>query len=102
MLIASSQDSRTHERRTIVQNPKLSEDQKRKTWRTTAFAYGRMLDGIINAHASSGYRACIEDSKLIMAYRRHLYGSRYGSKPNREIGGTDRQRERHTSRRGVI
>ena len=102
LLIASSQDSRTHERRTIVQNPKLSEDQKRKTWRTTAFAYGRMLDGIINAHASSGHRACIEDSKLIMAYRRHLYGSRYGSKPNREIGGTDRQRERRTSRRGVI
>ena len=102
LLIASSQDSRTHERRTIVQNPKLSEDQKRKTWRTTAYAYGRMLDGIINAHASSGHRACIEDSKLIMAYRRHLYGSRYGSKPNREIGGTDRQRERRISRRGVI
>jgi len=100
LLIASSQDSRTHERRTIVQNPRLSEDQKRATWRTTAFAYGRILDGIIHAHAISGHKACEADSKLILAYRRHLYGNIYGSKPGREIGGTDRQRERRISRGG--
>ena len=98
LLIASSQDSRTHERRTIVQNPRLSEDQKRTTWRTTAFAYAKMLDGIIHAHASSGHKACEADSELILAYRRHLYGNIYGSKPIREIGGTDRRRERYISR----
>ena len=101
LLIASSQDSRTHERRTIVQNPRLNEDQRRKTWSSSAFAYGKMLDGIIDAHASSGHKACVEDSKLILAYRRHLYGSKYGNKPSREIGGADRQRERYVFRGGT-
>ena len=84
-----------------MQNPRLNEDQRRKTWSSSAFAYGKMLDGIIDAHASSGHKACVEDSKLILAYRRHLYGSKYGNKPSREIGGADRQRERYVFRGGT-
>ena len=93
LLMASNKDSNTHSRRTIIQNHKLSEDQRRKPAKRSAYSFRKILDGVIKAHEASGHPACEKDARLIRAFYRYVYGDKFGYSKV-EVGGSNRPIER--------
>ena len=97
LLAASNKDSKTHTRRTIIQNHRLSEDQTKIPAKRSAYSFRKILDGIIRAHEDSGHPACEKDARLIRAFYRYVYGDKFGISKV-EVGGSNRPVERlHSS-----
>jgi len=97
LLAASNKDSKTHSRRTIIQNHRLSEDQTKIPAKRSAYSFRKILDGIIRAHENSGHPACEKDARLIRAFYRYVYGDKFGFSKV-EVGGSNRPVERlHSS-----
>ncbi len=97
LLIASNMDSKTHSRRTIIQNHKLNEDQRVMPAKRSAYSFRKILDGIIRAHEASCHPACVKDARLIRAFYRYVYGDKFGYSKV-EVGGSNRPKERmHSS-----
>ena len=92
VLIVSTDDVDTHNKRVIMSNPELKAIENPTV--STVFAFGRLLRRMVNSHLMSGYHHCIEDGHLIHAFHRHYYGGNYGHRPNILIGGTDRIRKK--------
>ena len=93
ILMASNSASGTHDRRTIIQNHKLKEGQRKLPKRKRRYSYRVILDGIIKAHELSGLSSCVKDSELIRAYYRYVYGGEYGLSKV-EVGGSNRPVEK--------
>ena len=101
LLAASNKDSKTHGRRTIIQNHRLSEDQTKAPAKRSAYSFRKILDGIIKAHEASGHPPCEKDARLIRAFYRYVYGDKFGIS-NVEVGGSNRPKERLHSREEYI
>ena len=92
VLMVSTEEVKTHQKRIILQNPNL--DSITDTTVSQVFAFGRLLGRMVTAHLESGYHHCIEDGELIHAFHRHYYGGAYGNRPNILPGGSDRKRKK--------
>ena len=93
ILMASNSASGTHDRRTIIQNHKLKEGQRKSPKRKRTYSYRVILDGIVKAHELSGLSSCVKDAELIRAYYRYVYGGEYGLSKV-EVGGSNRPVEK--------
>ena len=101
LLMASNKDSNTHSRRTIIQNHKLSVDQRVMPAKRSAYSFRKILDGIIRAHEASCYPPCEKDARLIRAFYRYVYGDKFGYSKV-EVGGSNRPKERTHSSEELI
>ncbi|MGB1898612.1 MAG: hypothetical protein ACPHRB_07235, partial [Candidatus Poseidoniaceae archaeon] len=92
VLMVSTEEVKTHEKRTILQNPNL--DSITDTTVSQVFGFGRLLGRMVTAHLDSGYHHCVEDGELILAFHRHYYGGNFGNRPDILPGGNDRKRKK--------
>ena len=95
VLMVSTEEVGTHEKRTILQNPNLDSISNNKA--SQVYSFGRLLGRMVTAHKISGYRFCEEDGDLIEAFHRHYYGGRYGHRPNLMPGGDERKRMKESN-----
>ena len=79
VLMVSTEEVKTHEKRTILQNPNL--DSITDTTVSQVFGFGRLLGRMVTAHLDSGYHHCVDDGELILAFHRHYYGGNFGNRP---------------------
>jgi hypothetical protein len=92
VLIVSTEEAKPSEKRRVLSNPKLKAVSNPYHYVVTAF--NRLLGRCVEAHHGSGYRHCIDDGDLMMAFFRHYYGSSYGNRPNLILGGSNRLRNK--------
>ena len=92
VLMVSTEEVKTHEKRTILQNPNL--DSITDTTVSQVFGFGRLLGRMVTAHLDSGYHHCVDDGELILAFHRHYYGGNFGNRPDILPGGNDRKRKK--------
>lgn len=92
ILMVSTEEVKTHQKRIILQNPNL--DSITDNTVSQVFAFGRLLGRMVTAHLDSGYHHCEEDGQLIHAFHRHYYGGSFGNRPNILPGGDDRKRKK--------
>ena len=92
VLIVSTEEVNPSKKRRILSNPKLKSVSNPYQYVVTAFS--RLLGRSVDAHHGSGYRHCIADGDLMMAFYRHYYGPSFGNRPNLILGGSNRLRNK--------
>ena len=92
VLIVSTEEVNPSKKRRILSNPKLKSVSNPYQYVVTAFS--RLLSRSVDAHHGSGYRHCIADGDLMMAFYRHYYGPSFGNRPNLILGGSNRLRNK--------
>ena len=92
VLMVSTEEIDTHDKRVILQNPSLPSISD--TTVSSVYSFGRLLGRMVTAHLESGYHHCVEDGLLIRAFHRHYYGGRFGHRPNLLPGGENRVRNK--------
>ena len=102
LLIVSTDDVNTHEKRQIIANPYRDPDDPKIDWHSTVSGFGRLLSRMTEAHFESGYGACERDAEIILAYFRYWFTNGH-RRSNQYIGGSNRPMKRKdTSREGGI
>ena len=92
VLMVSTEEIKTHDKRIILQNPTLPSISDNTV--SSVYSFGRLLGRMVSAHLESGYHHCVDDGLLIHAFHRHYYGGKFGHRPNLLPGGENRIRNK--------